>query len=84
MWRRLRGERAPRRGAGPGRGAQLEADPEHLRRGPEAILHAIMDRVVDDYGPVVDGLENDIEEIEAEVFGAIPACRAGSTSSRAR
>ena len=63
---------------------QLEADPEHLRRGPEAILHAIMDRVVDDYGPVVDGLENDIEEIEAEVFGAIPACRAGSTSSRAR
>src|ERR671916_3198839 len=41
---------------------QLEADPEHLRRGPEAILHAIMDRVVDDYGPVVDGLENDIQE----------------------
>jgi magnesium transporter len=28
-----------------------------------------MDRVVDDYGPVVDGLENDIGEIEAEVFG---------------
>ncbi|HEV2092352.1 MAG TPA: magnesium/cobalt transporter CorA [Rubrobacter sp.] len=47
----------------------LEADPELLRRGPEAILHAIMDRVVDDYGPVVDGLENDIQEIEAEVFG---------------
>jgi magnesium transporter len=48
---------------------RLEADPEHLRRGPEAILHAIMDRVVDDYRPVVDGLENDIEEIEAGVFG---------------
>ncbi len=47
----------------------LEADPDLLRRGPEAILHAIMDRIVDDYGPVVDGLENDIEEIEAEVFG---------------
>ena len=28
-----------------------------------------MDRIVDDYGPVVDGLENDIQEIEAEVFG---------------
>ncbi len=28
-----------------------------------------MDRVVDDYGPVVDGLENDIDEIETEVFG---------------
>ena len=51
---------------------RLEADPEHLRRGPEAILHAIMDRIVDDYGPVVDGLENDIEEIEAEVFGGNP------------
>ena len=50
----------------------LEADPELLRRGPEAILHAIMDRVVDDYMPVVDGLENDIEEIETEVFGGNP------------
>jgi magnesium transporter len=48
---------------------RLEADPELLRRGPEAILHAIMDRIVDDYRPVVDGLENDIEEIETEVFG---------------
>ena len=51
---------------------QLEADPELLSLGPEAILHAIMDRVVDDYGPVVDGLGNDIQEIEAEVFGGSP------------
>ncbi len=43
-----------------------------MRRGPEAILHAILDHIVDDYGPVVDGLENDIEEIEAEVFGGSP------------
>jgi magnesium transporter len=50
----------------------LEADPGLLRRGPEAILHAIMDRVVDDYMPVVNGLENDIQEIEAEVFGGNP------------
>ena len=50
----------------------LEADPELLRRGPEAILHAILDRIVDDYMPVVDGLENDIAEIEAEVFGGDP------------
>jgi magnesium transporter len=53
--------------------ARLEADPELLRRGPEAILHAIMDRIVDDYRPVVDGLENDIEEIETEVFGGNPS-----------
>ena len=52
---------------------RLESDPELLRRGPRAILHAIMDQVVDDYGPVVEGLENDIDEIEAEVFGGNPA-----------
>jgi magnesium transporter len=49
---------------------RLEGDPELLRRGPETILHAIIDHVVDDYGPVVDGLENDIDEIEAEIFGS--------------
>jgi magnesium transporter len=43
--------------------------PELLRCGPEAILYAIMDQVVDDYVPVVEGLENDIDEIETEVFG---------------
>ena len=48
---------------------RLEGEPELLRRGPEAILYAVMDRVVDGYVPVVAGLENDIDEIEAEVFG---------------
>jgi magnesium transporter len=43
-----------------------------LRLGPEAILYAIMDRVVDGYAPVVDGLENDIDEIEVEVFSGNP------------
>src|SRR5215216_5865716 len=51
---------------------RLESDRELLRRGPEAILHAIMDRVVDDYEAIVRGLENDIDEIEAEVFGGNP------------
>jgi magnesium transporter len=47
----------------------LEARPDLLRRGPVAILHAIMDRVVDHYAPVVSGVENDIDEIEDQVFG---------------
>jgi magnesium transporter len=47
----------------------LEAHPELLCRGPMAIVHAIVDRVVDDYTPVVAGLENDVDEIESEVFG---------------
>ena len=47
---------------------RLESMPELLCRGSEAILYAIMDRVVDDYAPVVAGLEHDIDEIETEVF----------------
>jgi magnesium transporter len=43
-----------------------------LVRGSEAILYAIMDRVVDGYAPVVRGLENDIDEIEVEVFSGNP------------
>ena len=51
---------------------RLEARPELLRRGPLAILYAIVDHVVDGYEPVVAGLENDIDEIEDEVFGGSP------------
>ena len=47
---------------------RLEGDPELMRLGPEAVLYAVTDRVVDDYTPVVAGLENDIDEIETEVF----------------
>jgi magnesium transporter len=51
---------------------RLEARPDLLRRGPMAIVYAILDHVVDGYGPVVAGLENDIDEIEDEVFGGSP------------
>jgi magnesium transporter len=47
---------------------RLESQPELLRRGPEAVLYAIVDRVVDGYYPVVAGVGNDIDEIETEVF----------------
>jgi magnesium transporter len=36
------------------------------------VLYAIMDKVVDGYAPVVAGLENDIDEIETEVFRGDP------------
>jgi len=52
--------------------SRVEADPELLRRGPEAVLYAILDAVVDGYSPVVAGLENDIDEIETEVFRGDP------------
>jgi magnesium transporter len=47
---------------------RMESDPEFLSRGPEAVLYAILDRVVDGYAPVVAGLQKDIDEIETEVF----------------
>ncbi|HVG64716.1 MAG TPA: magnesium/cobalt transporter CorA [Actinomycetota bacterium] len=51
---------------------RMESDPDLLRLGPEAVLYAILDGVVDGYAPVVAGLQNDIDEIETEVFGGDP------------
>ena len=47
---------------------RMERDPELLARGPEAVLYAILDEVVDEYAPVMDGVENDIDEIEDALF----------------
>jgi magnesium transporter len=52
---------------------RLEENPALLRLGPEAILYAILDEVVDEYAPVVAGLENDIDEIEDQLFQGDPA-----------
>jgi magnesium transporter len=48
---------------------QLEGEPELLRQGPQPILREIMDQIVDDYEPVLEGLGTDIQEVEVEVFG---------------
>jgi magnesium transporter len=51
---------------------RLEQRPALLATGTAAVLWAILDQVVDDYGPVVEGLERDIEEVERTVFaGAV-------------
>jgi magnesium transporter len=51
---------------------RLEEHPELLQGGPASVLWAILDKVVDDYAPVVEGLERDIEDVEATVFsGAV-------------
>jgi magnesium transporter len=47
---------------------RLEADPEQLAKGPAAVLHAIADHVVDDYLTVTDALQDDIDQVETEVF----------------
>ena len=46
----------------------LEADPEQLALGPAAVLHAIADHVVDSYLDVTTAIEDDIEEMETQVF----------------
>jgi magnesium transporter len=51
---------------------RMEDDPELLARGPEAVLYAILDSVVDGYAPVIAGLQKDIDEIETEVFDGDP------------
>ncbi|MEU9498423.1 magnesium/cobalt transporter CorA [Streptomyces sp. NPDC048196] len=51
---------------------RMEDAPELLKRGPEAVLYAILDAVVDGYAPVVAGVQTDIDEIETEVFGGDP------------
>ncbi|MET8131338.1 magnesium and cobalt transport protein CorA [Streptomyces sp. NPDC005251] len=65
-----------RHGAAPDLSAvrrRMEGSPELLRLGPEAVLYAILDSVVDGYAPVVTGVQNDIDEIETEVFRGDPA-----------
>ncbi len=47
---------------------RLEQRPELLAADSSSALWAILDEVVDDYAPVVAGLERDIDEIEATVF----------------
>ncbi len=48
--------------------SRMEARPDLLERGPAAVLYGIMDTVVDDYLPVIQGLDNDIHEVEYQVF----------------
>ena len=47
---------------------RLEEHPELLRLGPASTLWAILDQVVESYGPVVAELERDIEQVEGTVF----------------
>ncbi|HEY6749646.1 MAG TPA: magnesium and cobalt transport protein CorA [Mycobacteriales bacterium] len=47
----------------------MEQDPERLAMGPSAVLHAIMDRIVDDYIGVTNSMQLDVDAVESAVFG---------------
>jgi magnesium transporter len=46
----------------------IEQRPDLLRFGTGAVLHAIVDRIVDDYEPVIQAVEVDIQEVEHDMF----------------
>ncbi|NJQ00974.1 magnesium and cobalt transport protein CorA [Streptomyces zingiberis] len=51
---------------------RLEDDPELLVKGPSAVLHAIADQTVDGYIAVADAVQDDIDEVEIDVFSSGP------------
>jgi magnesium transporter len=57
---------------------EVERRPDLLRCGPGSVLHAIVDRVVDDYAAVLQSLEQDIDQVEADVFSP----RGGTSAER--
>lgn len=48
---------------------EIEAQPEFLIQGPFAVLHAVVDRVIDGYTAIATELENDVIQLENKVFG---------------
>lgn len=47
---------------------QLEAEPKLMAKGPGAVLHAVMDAIVDNYVSVDHEVKRDLEQIETAVF----------------
>ncbi len=48
---------------------RCESVPHLLRKGPAFVLYAVMDFVVDQYFPIVDALEEELEKLEEVIFG---------------
>lgn len=49
---------------------RLAGDAERLEIGPATVLYAIVDELVDGYRAVLDELDNDVDEIESQVFSS--------------
>ncbi len=46
----------------------LEAQPDQLRLGPPAVMHAVADHVVDSYSRVTAAMEADVDAVEESTF----------------
>jgi len=51
---------------------RMSGKPGLVTVGPQAQLWALMDSIVDGYAPVIDGLEEDIDQIEDQLFAGVP------------
>ncbi len=49
--------------------ARCEASPQLLTKGPGYVLYALMDFVVDQYFPIAQALEEELESLEEQIFG---------------
>ncbi len=49
--------------------ARCEANPALLAQGPGFVLYALMDFIVDQYFPVVEALEDELDVLEDVIFG---------------
>ncbi len=58
---------------------RLEADSDKLAEGPDFVAHAILDFVVDGYQPLIDTLEEVVQDLEERAIIAFPE---GSTIRR--
>jgi len=52
--------------------ARLEDRPEILAKGTRSVVWMVMEAALVEYGPVLDGVENDIDEIEEQLFTGDP------------
>ena len=52
---------------------RCERSPELMRIGESFVIYAILDFITDNYFPVLDEIEDELEEIENEIFAATPA-----------
>jgi magnesium transporter len=50
--------------------AQVEASPDMLKHGPDYVLHAILDFIVDGYFPVIDAIHEEVLAMEQATLDA--------------
>ena len=60
------------RARSPACGTSSRPSRERMRLGPMAVLHAIVDTVVDTYRAIDEEIANDLDDIEAQVFSGGP------------